>query len=78
MRLAKSMTEKLTAALAPVRLEVRDDTARHRGHAGVREVMASRGTNEPPGETHFDVLIVSEAFRGLGKVARQRRVYEIA
>lgn len=58
--------EKLTAALAPVALEVEDESARHHGHAGA----------QPGGETHFNVRVVSAAFTGLSRVARQRLVYE--
>lgn len=58
---------KLTEALTPIRLEVVDDSARHAGHAGAR----------PGGETHFNLVIESQAFDGLSKVARQRLVYRI-
>jgi BolA protein len=57
--------DKLNAAFEPLRLEIEDDSARHAGHAGARA----------GGESHFNVIIESEAFRGLGKVARQRLVY---
>ena len=57
--------EKLTATFRPTRLEIEDDSARHHGHAGSR----------PGGESHFNVTIESEAFRGAPKVARQRMVY---
>jgi len=57
--------DKLTEALAPTRLEIDDDSARHAGHAGAR----------PGGESHFNVTIESPAFEGHGKVARQRMVY---
>lgn len=67
MRVAGRIKEKLSAALRPERLEVIDESARHIGHAGSR----------PEGETHFRVEIVAAAFEGLGKVARQRRVYDI-
>jgi len=56
---------KLTAAFSPTRLEVVDDSARHAGHAGAR----------PGGQSHFNVLIESAAFAGVGRVARQRQVY---
>ena len=56
---------KLTAALTPIRLEVTDQSHLHAGHAGAR----------PEGETHFHVLVVSERFTGLTRVARQRMVY---
>ena len=62
---AERMRAKLVAALAPARLEIVDDSHRHAGHLGER----------PGGETHFNVTIVSAAFVGLGRVARQRLVY---
>lgn len=66
MTVAESIRDKLTARFAPLRLEVIDESHRHAGHAGAR----------PEGETHFAVTIVSAAFDGLGRVARQRLVYE--
>jgi BolA protein len=57
--------QRLTAALAPERLEVRDDSDQHIGHAGHR----------PGGETHFFVEVVSQRFVGKGRVARQRLVF---
>ncbi len=62
---AQQIREKLTIAFAPVTLEVIDDSARHAGHAG-----ATSG-----GESHFNVVIVSRQFEGLGRVARQRSVH---
>ena len=63
--IAKAIRDKLTDAFRPTRLEVEDDSARHKGHAGARE----------GGESHFNVLIESAAFAGTPKVARQRMVY---
>lgn len=57
--------DKLSRAFSPSRLEIEDESARHAGHAGSR----------PGGESHFNVLIVAEAFAGAPKVARQRMVY---
>ena len=51
--------------MAPSLLQIEDDSARHAGHAGAR----------PGGETHFNVLIVSEAFAGRARVARHRMVH---
>ena len=51
------------AVLAPSLLEIRDDSAQHVGHAGARD-----------GAGHFSLLIVSEAFSGLSRLARQQRV----
>lgn len=61
----EAIQDKLTAAFQPSRLEIQDDSARHAGHAGSR----------PGGESHFNVTIVSQAFSGAPKVARQRMVY---
>ena len=54
------------AALEPVRLDLRDESAQHAGHAGAR----------PSGGSHWQLTIVSEAFRGKNAVARHRMVYE--
>jgi BolA protein len=67
MRVAETIEAKLTAALQPVTLKIVDESARHAGHAGAA----------PGGETHFQVEIVSDAFAGRTRVARQRLVYEI-
>jgi BolA family transcriptional regulator, general stress-responsive regulator len=61
------ITEKLTAAFAPVELLVTDESALHAGHSGAR----------PEGETHFRVRIVSQAFTGMSRVDRQRRIYAV-
>ena len=61
---ARALRAKLEAAFAPERLEIVDDSARHAGHAGARE----------GGESHFTVVVVSAAFEGLNRVARQRAV----
>jgi BolA protein len=63
---AQTIERKLTARFAPVRLEVVDESHRHEGHAGA----------QPGGETHFNVTLVSAAFVGMSRVARQRLVYE--
>ena len=52
------------SALQPVRLDVRDDSAKHAGHAGARD-----------GRGHFSVVIVSAAFEGLSPIQRHKRVY---
>ena len=62
----EAIQDKLTAAFQPIRLEIVDDSDRHAGHAGA----------SPGGESHFNVLIESQAFAGTGKVARQRMIYQ--
>jgi BolA protein len=69
MNVCASIRDKLTSAFAPQALEVRDESGRHSGHAG-----ATRGDGSQ-GETHFHVRLVSAAFEGLSRVARQRLVY---
>ncbi len=61
---AARIEAKLREAFQPERLEVVDQSERHRGHGGWRE----------GGETHFDVVVVAEAFAGLSRLERQRRV----
>jgi len=66
MTMAQTIEAKLTVAFAPERLDVVDESRLHAGHAGAR----------PGGETHFRVELVSARFQGLGRVDRQRLVYD--
>ncbi len=59
-------------SLVPERLEIEDESARHAGHAGVREAGAARG-----GETHYAMLVVSSRFAGLSRVQRSRLVHDL-
>ena len=69
MSVSASIRDKLTSAFVPLLLEVRDESARHAGHAGATRDDGSQG------ETHFHVRLVSESFVGLSRVERQRRIY---
>ena len=62
--IAREISELLTAAFAPSRLDVQNDTASHRGHTG----------DDGSGESHFTVVIESDAFKGVNRVQRQRMV----
>lgn len=62
-RLAR-IRARLEAAFAPQRLDLRDDSDRHAGHAGARD-----------GRGHFAVTLVSAAFAGRPPLARHRQVY---
>ena len=53
------------APLAPAVIEITDDSAQHAGHAGAAA-----------GGGHFSLLIVSEAFSGLPRLARHQRVLQ--
>ncbi len=51
------------ASFAPSVLEIQDDSADHAGHAGAEG-----------GAGHFSLLIVSQCFSGLPRLARHQRV----
>ena len=53
------------SALSPSVLEIDDDSREHEGHAG-----------NPGSGGHFSVTIVSEQFRGQGRLARHRAVLD--
>jgi BolA family transcriptional regulator, general stress-responsive regulator len=61
---APDVERAIVAALAPLQLDVTDDSHLHAGHAGARE------------GAHFSVRIVSERFNGLSRVGRHRLVYD--
>jgi BolA protein len=60
----QEIDQRLRAALAPTRLAVINDSARHRGHAG----------DDGSGESHFTVEIEAPLFAGMSRLARQRAV----
>ena len=62
--IAREIEERLRAALAPDRLAVINDSAKHHGHAG----------DDGSGESHFTVEIEAAAFAGKSRVDRQRAV----
>ena len=63
----QAIRHKLEAAFAPAELEIVNESHLHSGHQG------SPGT----GHSHFRVRIVSDAFRGLGRVACHRQVNDV-
>jgi BolA family transcriptional regulator, general stress-responsive regulator len=60
------MLSRLTAEFSPQRIVVEDQSGQHAGHAGA----------QPGGQTHYRLTLVSTAFDGLSRVARQRLVYQ--
>ena len=64
MTVTERIETKLRAAFAPEQMDLTDESERHRGHSGWRE----------GGESHFRLRMVSTAFAGKGRVARQRAV----
>ncbi len=61
----ETLLRKRLAFLAPLRLEVIDDSAKHAGHAGARS-----------GGGHYQLLIVSEHFAGKSTLQRHRLIYD--
>ena len=61
---AAEIEKRLREALAPTRLEVINDSARHRGHAG----------DDGSGESHFTVDVEAVVFAGMSRLERQRAV----
>ncbi len=61
---ATEIEKRLRAALAPTKLAVINDSAKHHGHAG----------DDGSGESHFTVEIEAEAFAGMSRLERQRAV----
>ena len=65
MAVSEEIRSRLDAAFAPVRLEIIDESERHRGHAGYRE----------GGQSHFRVTIRAPIFATMGRVERHRAVH---
>ena len=64
MTVAEEIRRRL-GTLAPSRLDLLDESAKHAGHAGAA----------PGGNTHWKLTIVSAAFAGNSTVARHRMIY---
>ncbi|SMX28918.1 transcriptional regulator BolA [Pelagimonas phthalicica] len=58
--------KRLSESLAPTSLDVRNDSARHSGHAG----------DDGSGESHFHVTLRNPAFEGKARIARHRMVHQ--
>ena len=67
MTMADTIAAKLSEALDPEEIDVRDVSHLHAGHAGWRE----------GGETHFEVHIKAFIFAGRNRVERHRMVNKI-
>jgi BolA protein len=63
--MVETLRERLMT-LAPLTLQIEDESHRHAGHAGAKE------------GGHYDLLIVAESFTGKNTVARHRMIYEAA
>ena len=61
---ATEMRRRLES-LEPTRVELIDDSEKHRGHGGYN----------PSGESHFTLVIESPQFEGKSRVERQRMIH---
>jgi len=66
---AQRIEQILTEKFAPLRLEMVDDSDRHIAHL-------SKNNVPPGGETHYQLVLVSDVFTGMSRVARARAVHE--
>lgn len=69
---AAIIREKLQQSLSPSQLEIVDDSWRHAGHHHEGGMDA-----KPGGESHFNIVVVSDAFEGQSRLARQRAVNDL-
>lgn len=65
MSRAEEIRQRIEAALSPSELIVKDDSEKHRGHAGYQD----------GGESHFHVVIRSSSFEGQSRIAQHRSVH---
>jgi BolA family transcriptional regulator, general stress-responsive regulator len=63
----KLIEDAIRSGLDPLYFEIADESSLHAGHAGA----------QPGGETHYRIMVVSERFTGLSRVARQQAVYAL-
>lgn len=66
--MSEAITDRLRerlAPLAPLHVDIHDDSAEHAGHAGAAA-----------GGGHFSLVIVSKAFCGKSRLARHRAVLD--
>lgn len=62
---------KLQAGLTPISIEVIDESHKHAGHA---HAVMRPGVASGAGGTHFQIKVVSDAFKGKSRVDRHRAI----
>ncbi len=67
-----AIKEKLEQSFNPSHLEVRDESHKHAHHAGAAQHKAEGGS----AESHFHVVIISEIFADMSRLAKHRAVLE--
>lgn len=67
MTVPDQIRHKLQTALQPLRLEIMDESFKHRRHAAA----------SPSGGTHFRVLVVADRFTGMPLMDRHKTIYDL-
>jgi BolA protein len=67
MKRTDLIKSRLQESLNPQHLELVNESAKHRGHAG----------DDDSGESHFKLKVVSSRFEGLGRIDRHRLVHQV-
>lgn len=60
------MEQRLREGLAPLHLEIADESAQHAGHPGAAA-----------GGGHYQVVVVAAVFEGRTRIERHRMVYDL-
>lgn len=63
MKIQDALKSKIESALSPVVLTIENESHKHSSGLGA--------------ESHFKVLVVSDAFKGVSRVERQRVVFDL-
>lgn len=63
MKIQDALKNKIESALSPVVLTIENESHKHSSGLGA--------------ESHFKVLVVSDAFKGVSRVERQRVVFDL-
>jgi len=71
--IGSAIKEKLNQSFNPSQLEVIDESHKHAHHAGTKAHAAEGGS----AESHFQVIIVSDKFAGLSRLAKHRAVLDV-
>ncbi len=67
MSITEKIRQKLNSSLSPDFLEIIDESYKHAGHK----------ENKASSESHFNLIIVSDHFANLNRLARQKLVHGI-
>lgn len=59
------LEKKLSEGLVEPQITIKDESHRHRGHAGAQQ------------GGHYDVSVISQSFSGLNRLERHRLIYQI-